>query len=241
ALRPQPGPQPPPKRSRQTRNRFVILLNFLMSVLVFGMIAVGAGFYYGKHEFERPGPSTRPGTVLIRPSSSLRHIADLHPRRALITNSRIFQLGVRAHGNAGVLKAGEYEIRVGASMHAIMELLKSGESALYSLTIAEGATVHDAMRRIAEHEALTGARPEESPAEGWILTDTLRFSGGITRREVGQKVVDEQRMIVQSFWARRRPDLRLKDITGFATLASNVQKETGRAAERTRGAEMCIM
>ena len=36
------------------------------------------------------------------------------------------------------LKAGEYEVKAGASMREIMELLKSGKSILYSLTIPEG-------------------------------------------------------------------------------------------------------
>ena len=38
----------------------------------------------------------------------------------------------------GQLKAGEYEIKAGASMHDIMDVLKSGKSILYSLTIPEG-------------------------------------------------------------------------------------------------------
>src|SRR5690606_10997661 len=82
--------------------------------------------------------------------------------------------------------------------------------------------------------------PEDIPAEGWILTDTLRFSRGMTRREVVQKLVDEQRKLVESIWARRRPDLPLKDINEFVTLASIVEKETGRADERTRVAAVFI-
>src|SRR5690606_35264396 len=140
--RPEPAP-PPPSRSRQTRNGFVVFLNFAMSMLVVGMVAMGGALYFGKREFERPGPAPRTETVQVRPSTSLREIGDLLERRRLITNSRIFQIGVRAHGNAGVLKAGEYEIRAGASMHAIMELLKSGRSVLYSLTVPEGVTVHE--------------------------------------------------------------------------------------------------
>ena len=64
------------------------------------------------------------------------------------------------------LKAGEYEIEAGASMRDIMELLKSGKSVLYSLTIPEGLTVEQAFQRIAEHEALTGDMPAEMPPEG---------------------------------------------------------------------------
>ena len=63
---------------------------------------------------------------------------------------------MRAYGNDAVLKPGEYEIKPRASMHEIMELLKSGKSVMYSLTIPEGLTVEQALQRVAEQDALTG-------------------------------------------------------------------------------------
>ena len=40
ALRPEAG-TPPPRRSRQSRNQVVVFLNFLMTALVFGVVAGG--------------------------------------------------------------------------------------------------------------------------------------------------------------------------------------------------------
>lgn len=239
ALRPEAVP-PPPRRSRQSRNRFVVFLNFLMSIVIIGLIGLAAMFYFGKREFEGPGPAVQADTVLIRPNTSLQEISELLERRGLVSSARIFQIGVRAHGNDNQLKAGEYEIKAHASMKDIMDLLKSGKSVLYSLTIPEGLTVEQALKRVAENEDLVGDMPEEIPPEGWLVTDTQRFARGTSRTEIIEKMKADQMRLVETIWQRRQDDLPLGDINEFVTLASIVEKETGRADERTRVAGVFI-
>lgn len=239
ALRPEAG-TPPPRRSRQSRNRFVVFLNFMMSLVILALIVTGVLFYFGKREFDGPGPLLTTSTVVIKPASSVRDIAELLDRRGMISNSRVFQIGVRAYGNDGGLKAGEYEIKARASMHEIMETLKSGKSVLYSLTIPEGLTVFQALKRIAEHEELVGDMPPDVPQEGWLVADTQRFARGTSRAEIIDKMQKDQAKLVDAIWNRRQPDLPLADINEFVTLASIVEKETGRADERTRVAGVFI-
>ncbi len=239
ALRPEAG-TPPPGRSRQSRNRFVVFLNFMVSLVVMILIVTGVALYFGKREFDGPGPLSTSSTVVIKQASSVRDIGELLARRGMISNSRVFQIGVRAHGNDGRLKAGEYEIKAGASMRQIMETLKSGRSVLYSLTIPEGLTVVRALERIAGHEELVGDMPAETPPEGSLVADTQRFARGTTRAEIIDKMSKDQKRLVESIWRRRNPDLPLADINEFVTLASIVEKETGRADERTRVAGVFI-
>lgn len=239
ALRPQQG-TPPPKRSRQARNQFVIFLNFLVSAIFLITIGAGVAFYFGKRAFDGPGPLAATDTVLIKPNTGLVEIANLLERNGMISDARIFRIGVQAYGNHDKLKAGEYEITAGASMHEIMELLKSGRSVLYSLTIPEGLTVEQAFRRIAEHEVLTGELPSELPPEGSLATDTQRFTRGTSRQEVVAKMLADQKRLVENIWERRAPDLPIKTIEEFVTLASIVERETGRADERPRVAAVFI-
>ena len=241
ALRPMPGPMPPPsRRSRGARSQFVVFMNFIMSAIVLVMVVAGLAIWYGKAVFEGPGPSTKNDTILIRPNTGVNEIALLLERNRLISDVNIFRLGVRAYGNDGALKAGEYEVKAGASMRDIMELLKSGKSVLYSLTLPEGLTVEQAFARIATNEALTGEMPTEIPPEGSLIADTQRVTRGTSRREVVQKMLAEQKELVESVWARRAADLPLKDINEFMTLASIVEKETGIADERSRVAAVFI-
>ena len=233
ALRPEQG-VPPPRRSRQSRNQFVVFLNFVMSSVVLLVLAGGAMIWYGKTMFEGPGPTQTVSTVLIKPNTGVQEIAQLLQRRGLISDARIFQIGLRAYGNDGKLKAGEYEIKPQASMHDIMELLKSGKSVLYSLTVPEGLTVEQAFQRIAEHEALEGDMPAEMPAEGMLATDTQRFTRGTKRQQIIDRMLAQQKKLIEDVWARRRQDLPIADVNEFVTLASIVEKETGRGDERSR-------
>jgi UPF0755 protein len=239
ALRPELG-LPPPRRSRRSRSRVVVFLNFLVSSVVLLMLALGAAVYFGKAAFHAPGPLAETDTILIRPNTGVGEIAGQLERGGFITDSRLFRAGVKAYGNETNLKAGEYEIKAGASMFEIMELLKSGRSVLYSITIPEGLTVAQAFKRIAENEVLLGEMPEEMPPEGWLAADTQRFTRGTTRKEIIAKMVADQKRLVESIWERRAPDLPLKDINEFVTLASIVEKETGRADERPRVAAVFI-
>lgn len=233
ALRPEQG-VPPPRRSRQSRNQFVVFLNFLMSAVVLLVLAGGATVWYGKTVFEGPGPTQTVSTVLIKPNTGVQEIAQLLERRGLISDARIFQIGLRAYGNESKLKAGEYEIKPQASMREIMELLKSGKSVLYSLTIPEGLTVEQAFQRIAEHEALEGDMPAEMPAEGSLATDTQRFTRGTKRQQIIDRMLAQQKKLIEDLWQRRRDDLPIADVNEFVTLASIVEKETGKGDERSR-------
>lgn len=233
ALRPEQG-VPPPRRSRQSRNQFVIFLNFLMSAVVLLVLAGGVLVWYGKEVFEGPGPAQTVSTVLIKPNSGVQEISQLLERRGLISDARIFQIGLRAYGNEGKLKAGEYEIKPQASMHEIMELLKSGKSVLYSLTIPEGLTVEQAFQRIAQHEALEGDMPAELPVEGSLAADTQRFTRGTKRQQIIDRMLVQQKKLVEDVWARRNSDLPIDTVDEFVTLASIVEKETGKGDERSR-------
>jgi len=195
ALRPERG-TPPPKRSRASRSQIVVFMNFIVSSVMLLVLAAGVAVYYGKTKFDGPGPSATTENFLVRPSTGVADIAEQLERRGLISDSRIFRMGVRAYGNDAALKAGEYEIKAGASMRDIMELLKSGKSVLASLTIPEGLTVEQAFARIAEHEALTGDMPSEIPPEGSLATDTQRFTRGTSRQQIIDKLLEYQKKLV---------------------------------------------
>jgi UPF0755 protein len=241
ALRPEAGTPPPSsRRSRQSRNQFIIFVNFVFSAIVLATLAAGIAVWLGKREFDGPGPLTHTDTVLIKPGTGVSDIAALLERQGMISDARIFRLGLRAYGNDGQLKAGEYEIKAGASMHEIMELLKSGRSVQYALTIPEGMTVEQAFARIAAIEELDGEMPAELPPEGSLAADTLRFTRGAKRQDLIEKLMADQKALVESIWERRQEGLPLKDINEFVTLASIVEKETGRADERPRVAAVFI-
>lgn len=240
ALRPEAGTPPPARRSRRSRSRFIVFANFVFSTVVIVTLAGAAAVWYGNREFHGAGPLDHNDTVLIRAQSSVADIANTLYRNGMISDPRIFRLGLRAYGNDATLKAGEYEIKAHASMYDVMELLKSGKSVQYAVTVPEGMTVEVAFARIAGMEELDGPMPNVLPAEGTLATDTIRFTRGTKRQDIIDKLSADQQALVARIWEGRAADLPLADVNEFVTLASIVEKETGRADERSRVASVFI-
>lgn len=228
------------KRSRYSRNRFVVFFNLLISFAVLGAIAAVGALWFGKYEFNATGPTTDTRTFLVKPNTGLNAISNGLEEEGIISNARVFQLGVRASGNAADLKAGEYEIKPGASMREIMDLMQGGKSILYSITIPEGLTVEQALQRIADTPELSGDMPPDLPAEGSLAADTQRFTRGTDRKVIVDKMLAHQKQLVEEIWAKRADNLPLKNIDEFVTLASIVEKETGIPDERPRVAAVFI-
>jgi UPF0755 protein len=232
ALKPEEAPQPP-RRSERARSQFVVFLNFMMSLVVFLVIAGAGAVYFGSLRFEERGPLASNTNILVREGASVNEIGNALERRNVITDARIFRLGVRAYMPDDSLKAGEYEIKAGASMHDVMDLLRSGKSILHSVTIAEGLTVNQIFKRLAEDANLAGDLPDDMPAEGSLRPETYKFTRGTTRQEIVDQMQASQNALVNQIWARRRPDIPIQTREEFVTLASIVEKETGRADERS--------
>jgi UPF0755 protein len=240
ALRPEPGTPPPSKRSRKSRSQIVVFMNFLMSVAVLVALGASAAVYFGKQQFEQPGPLAEPKNYEVKRGSGIGDVAIALENQNFITDGRIFRMAAKATGADKKLKAGEYQIKAGASMREILDILTSGKSVLYSLTIPEGLTVEQIWSRIAVNEVLTGEMPKTIPAEGTLFADTQRFARGTTREEIIAKLKADQKKLIDEIWARRAPDLPIKDVNEFVTLASIVEKETGQADERSRVASVFI-
>jgi UPF0755 protein len=82
--------------------------------------------------------------------------------------------------------------------------------------------------------------PASVPPEGSLATDTLRFTRGATRQQMVDKLLADQKELVDDIWARRSPDLPLANVDEFVTLASIVEKETGKSDERSRVAAVFL-
>jgi len=239
ALRPEKAPQPP-KRSRKARSQVVIFLNFVMTVIVFVALAAAGTVYYAMHQYEKAGPLEANKNFIVRGGAGISEIASGLERGNIITDGRVFRFVSEAYLDNDTLKAGEYEIKAGSSMQEIMQLLKSGKSILYSVSMPEGLTVKQMFQRLSDDEVLVGDLPKELPVEGSLKPDTYKFTRGTKRVEIVQQMAAAQKALVDQIWEKRDPNLPVSTVEEFVTLASIVEKETGRADERPRVASVFI-
>ena len=107
------------------------------------------------------------------------------------------------------------------------------------MTIPEGLTSEQIVARLLENPILTGPI-KEIPKEGTLLPDGYRFARGTTREQVVQRMQQAQRRAVQDIWERRQPDLPVQSPEHLVTLASIIEKETGRGDERHRVAAVFV-
>ena len=219
----------------------VLSIGILVLVLLGG--GAGAGlFFWAKGQYEGEGPMALEGdqTVVLLPhGTGLKRIAATLHDAGVITNPRIFEIGVRLAGNGNLLKAGEYGIPSGTSMEEIAAILIEGKSILYKLTAPEGRTTAQILRIVAADDVLVGDITL-TPEEGVLLPQTYLFTRGMTRDELIQKMMDDMQEVLVPLWNERADELPFDSMEEAVILASIVEKETGIPEERPRIAAVFV-
>jgi UPF0755 protein len=236
ALMPDAVPPPP---SRRVRHPLVVVGNAILTALVLLIIAGGAGLYLGKRRFEAPGPLTRERTVLIPRGQGIRDIAELLRREGIIDQPLLFIGAASLLRVTDDLKAGEYLFERSASMRDVLDTIVEGRAILHALTIPEGLTSEQIVAKLSETDLLTGPI-SELPKEGTLLPETYKISRGTTRAQMVARMAAAQKRLLQEIWERRAPDLPIKTPEELVVLASIIEKETGKADERTRVAGVFV-
>ena len=230
----EPEQVPPPRRSERARNPFVIVGNAIITLIILGMIGAGGAYVYGKQLLESPGPLQSDKIVNIPPKLGTKDIADILIREGVIETSWLgFLGGVTALKARSELKSGEYLFQKKASLKDVIDVIVDGKVVQHSLTIPEGLTSEQIVARLLENEVLSGSI-KEVPREGTLLPETYKFTRGTTREQVVQRLQQAQKRAITEIWERRNPEILVKSPDQLVTLASIVEKETGRADERSR-------
>ena len=229
----------PPPPSRRARHPLVVIGNAVLTIIVLLFIAFGALIYLGKGMFDAPGPLDRERSVVIPRDSGVRAIAEILRRENIIETPFVFVVGATLTRATGELKAGEYLFDARVSMRDVLETLVEGKSILHLVTIAEGLTSQQIVQRLRESEVLTGEL-REIPREGTLLPESYKVMRGTPRQQLLSRMSAAHTRVLQEVWERRASDLPVKTPDELITLASIVEKETGKADERSRVAAVFI-
>ncbi|MDI4238702.1 endolytic transglycosylase MltG [Bradyrhizobium sp. 31Argb] len=233
ALEPEQVP-PPPKRSDRARNPFVVVGNAIITLLILLMIGAGIAYYYGKQTLEASGPLQEDKIVNIPQRAGKRDIADILQREGVIdVNPWVFIGSVFAMKASSDLKPGEYSFQKSASLRDVIGTIVEGKVVQHAVTIPEGLTSEQIVARLSDNDIFTGS-VREIPREGTLLPETYKFPRGTTREQVIQRMQQTQKRVLAEIWERRNPDIPVRTPEQLVTLASIVEKETGRADERSR-------
>ena len=222
------------------RNRliyFVIGLVFLIVVFLF----VGFG-YYLSNPAEEGGDDQ---VFFVREGATLNMGAGELESQGIITGKPLFLLWARLMGYSRSIKAGEYRLNSAMPPVLILETLSKGIVITHPVTIPEGFTIKQIGELLEEKGlvnneeflAITGD-PDVAKSygisgqslEGYLYPDTYQFGRGLSPMSVVE-------VMVKHFWEVIGPLREKIEQSGMTmeeviTLASIVEKETGRAEER---------
>jgi len=197
-------------------------------VLLIAALVVGA--LVATNLWAGAGPAERVTTVVIPEGASVARAATALETAGAIRSASRFRLLSRVFGGGGSIKVGEYQLPAGASQRDIWTLLTEGKVRQRLVAVPEGlpsVLVHDAVMRA---DGLTGG--VAVPREGSVLPDSYAYQRGDTRAALVARMQKAMTDYLAAAWAKRKPTAVVKTPAEAIILASIVEKETGKPAER---------
>ncbi len=249
----EPGRAPrPPRRIRERREPrrmggFLRVISGLLTFAFLGMSLVAVLSLVLRVNFAQPGPLAHSAVTVIPRGEGVQEIAARLEREGIVSDRRLFvaqyltqSLHAYFTGSKSVqLQAGEFEFKKEASLADVLDTLAQGKAVLYRLSVPEGLTSQQVVARLRADENLSG-EITEVPPEGSLLPDTYRYSRGMARSDIIERMQADQRRFIATVWDKRQPDLPFQTVEQALVLASIVEKETGRADERERVAAVFV-
>lgn len=213
--------------------RFLISLFRLIIVLaILGGAVLAGGWYWLQSETSKTGPLTSEQSFTIEAGEGLSQVANRMESEGIVSDARLMRLKARLDGTENQLKAGSYQLPAGISINEVLTKTITGEVVQLRLTIPEGLTTAQILRRVEAADVLTGDMPDRELAEGSLLPDTYIFGTGTTRTQFINRMEEAQKDLLDRLWPQRKAGLPIQTPREAIILASVVEKETGHAAER---------
>ena len=229
-------------------------LKILILILVILLGALGFAYQKVKNFADRP-INVSSETIFTLPAGTGRVVLEtLLVKHHLMQKNPYFSWLLRLEPELSNFKAGTYRFEKGMTVRQMLELLKSGKEAQFSVRLVEGFKLSDWMKVLQnsaylKHE-LEGKSGEEiakalgmtdtNNAEGWLYPDTYLYTAGMTDLSLLKRAHQRMEKTVEAAWTGREDSLPYKTPTEMLTMASIIEKETAVKEERPEVASVFI-
>jgi UPF0755 protein len=219
--------------------RFLVTV-FLLAALL-ALAAGGWGLWWVYQ------PMRLAGTVdlSIEPGTLPRNVAQAVAKAGVDVNPDLLYAWFRLSGQGRLIKAGNYELEPGLTPHRLLAKLSRGEEALRAVTLVEGWTFRQFRAALAKEDQMkpdTRALADDAVMnlmgkpglhpEGRFYPDTYTYSKGTSDVAVLKRALRAMDKHLAAAWEQRSPATAVKSPDEALVLASIVEKETGKAADR---------
>ena len=219
------------------------MLKTLFALVVVSLLA--AAGYCGWYVVTPLAVSKLPAEFEIASGLRLRGGAQRIDEAGVAIGRLQFELLARALGRAQDVKAGSYELLAAPTPLELLDKLTRGDVTQAEVRFIEGWTFrqlraaldanlfvrHDA-QGLNEAQLLQKIGAKETLAEGLFFPDTYLFAKGTSDLHVLKRAYQAMQRHLAREWETREPSTPYKTPYEALIMASIIEKETGRAAER---------
>lgn len=224
----------------------------LIVLILLGLVALS---YHKVKQFADRPINVSSETIFTLPAGTGRvALETLLIDKKLIKSSHWFPWLLRLEPELSEFKAGTYRLEKGMTVRQMLELLKSGKEAQFSIRFVEGFKLSDWMKVLEKSEylkhELNGKSGEEiaaalgitdtKNAEGWLYPDTYHYTAGMTDISLLKRAHVRMEKTVADIWKGRADSLPYKTPADMVTMASIIEKETAVKDERPEVASVFI-
>ncbi len=183
--------------------------------------------------------------ISIKPNSGLKSIANQLVQQNVIANATPFVLLGRVLRKEPYLQSGNYTLNKNITPYHLLLSLNHGKALQGSITFIEGKTFKIMREKLAKNDAIKSTIKDlsdaevmrlvgkgEAHAEGLFFPDTFYFDRNTADIVLLKRSYEIMQAKLAETWANRAPSLPYKNSYEALTMASIIEKETGKAAER---------
>jgi len=220
--------------------------NVLLTVLLVLVIALASAAGVVAWWLNRPLALAAATVELsIEPGTAPREVAAAWVRAGVQTEPWALYHWFRASGDARRIRAGSYELEPGISPRTLLAKMVQGDEAFERVRLIEGWTFRQfraalaaaphlkpASAGLSEAQLMAAIGKPGVAAEGRFFPDTYLYSRGVSDLTVMRRAARMQNQRLTAVWAERAPNLPIQTPEQALVLASIIEKETGRPADR---------
>ncbi len=224
---------------------------------VFILLGVGASYYAWERvkQYGTTKLALTQETIFTLPAGTGRQgLEDLLIKQKLIKKSRWFPWLLKAEPELAKFKAGTYRIPAGMDVRQLLQLLRSGKEAQFSVRFVEGTRLRDWLKILEATPYLKHTLKDKTQqqvaelltsdstdhAEGWLYPDTYMYTANTSDEAILKRA--NQRMVaaLDEEWKGRDKGLPYKTPHEMLIMASIIEKETAVSEERGKVASVFV-
>ncbi len=215
-----------------------------LALALLGMAMLAGAALYGYATYQVRFVSA-PLTYDLKFGANLRTVARELAAMGVVKQPLLFEILGRLRGDAPNIKAGNYEFESPLSPLALLRKMTRGDASQAAVRFIEGWTFRQVRQALDVHGALahdTRGLSDEAIAhklgiadgrpEGWIYPESYHFVRGTSDLAVLRRAHRLMQKQLRLQWDQRNAAVPLNSPYEALILASLVEKETGKAADR---------